>query len=34
MGYYGLKEKGHAVIMGSGQLGRMVTHEIVRAGRK
>lgn len=34
MGFYGMKHTGHAVIIGWGPFGRMVTDELVAAGRK
>ena len=33
-GYYGMKHKGHSVIIGWGSFGRMVTDELVAAGKK
>ncbi|MCZ6520189.1 MAG: NAD-binding protein [Bacteroidetes bacterium] len=34
MGYYGMKDKGHAIIIGWNQFGRLVTDQLVAAGKK
>ncbi len=34
MGYYGMKFKGHSVILGWGSFGKMVTDQLVAAGKK
>jgi voltage-gated potassium channel len=34
MGYYGMKEKGHAIIIGWDSFGKMVTDQLVAAGKK
>lgn len=34
MGYYGMKDKGHAVIIGWDSFGRMVTDQLVAAGKR